>query len=75
MQRAWEHNVRFAAEEPTKLASLFGGKETSSTGFGLGFDRTWRSWDRREANVARLLVYTPMSKMEAVRIAEKRCAG
>ena len=54
-----------------ELASLFGGKETSSTGFGLGFDRIMeivRIEEKRTSPV--FLVYTPDVKMEAVRIAK-----
>ena len=55
-----------------ELASLFGGKETSSTGFGLGFDRIMEIVqidERRTPPV--FLVYTPDVKVEAVRIAKK----
>jgi len=54
-----------------ELASLFGGKETSSTGFGLGFDRIMeivRIEEKRTSPV--FLVYTQDVKMEAVRIAK-----
>jgi histidyl-tRNA synthetase len=54
-----------------ELASLFGGKETSSTGFGLGFDRIMEIIEldvEKPAPVA--LVYTPDVKTEAVRIAK-----
>lgn len=54
-----------------ELASLFGGKETSSTGFGLGFDRIMEIAEldvEKPAPVA--LVYTPDVKTEAVRIAK-----
>jgi histidyl-tRNA synthetase len=54
-----------------ELASLFGGKETSSTGFGLGFDRIMeivQIVERRRSPV--FLVYTPDVKVEAVRIAK-----
>jgi histidyl-tRNA synthetase len=54
-----------------ELASLFGGKETSSTGFGLNFDRIMeivRIEEKRTSPV--FLVYTPDVKMEAVRIAK-----
>jgi histidyl-tRNA synthetase len=55
-----------------ELASLFGGRETSSTGFGLGFDRIMEivqgDWQQRAPLV---LAYTPDVKVEAVRIAVK----
>lgn len=54
-----------------ELASLFGGMETSSTGFGLGFDRIMEIAEfdvEKPAPVA--LVYTPDVKTEAVRIAK-----
>jgi histidyl-tRNA synthetase len=55
-----------------ELASLFGGKETSSTGFGLGFDRIMeivQIVEKRRSPV--FLVYTPDVKVEAIRIANK----
>ncbi len=54
-----------------ELASLFGGKEISSTGFGLGFDRIMEivQIDERRASPV-FLVYTPDVKVEAVRIAK-----
>ena len=55
-----------------ELASLFGGKETSSTGFGLGFDRIMeivQIVEKRRSPV--FLAYTPDVKVEAVRIANK----
>lgn len=55
-----------------ELASLFGGKETSSTGFGLGFDRIMEIVQIEEKRTSPVfLVYTPDVKMEAVRIAKK----
>ncbi len=55
-----------------ELASLFGGKEISSTGFGLGFDRIMEivQIDERRTSPV-FLVYTPDVKVEAVRIAKK----
>ena len=55
-----------------ELASLFGGKEISSTGFGLGFDRIMEivQIDERRTSPV-FLVYTPDVKVEAVRIAMK----
>jgi histidyl-tRNA synthetase len=52
-----------------ELASLFGGQETSSTGFGLGFDRIMeiaRVEERRRPPV--VLAYTPDVKAEAIRL-------
>lgn len=55
-----------------ELASLFGGKETSSTGFGLGFDRIMEiaKIEERERPPASL-VCTPDVRAEAVKIAAK----
>ncbi len=53
-----------------ELASLFGGKEISSTGFGLGFDRIMEIVQIKEARKSPVfLVYTPDVKVEAARIA------
>lgn len=54
-----------------ELASLFGGKETSSTGFGLGFDRIMEiaQVDERRNSMI-FLAYTPDVKVEAVKIAK-----
>ncbi|RQW81275.1 MAG: histidine--tRNA ligase [Methanothrix sp.] len=55
-----------------ELASLFGGKETSSTGFGLGFDRIMEIVqidEKRKAPV--FLVFTPDVKIDAAKIAMK----
>jgi histidyl-tRNA synthetase len=55
-----------------ELASLFGGKETSSTGFGLGFDRIMEIVQidvERKAPV--FLVYMPDVKIDAAKIAMK----
>jgi len=54
-----------------ELASLFGGKETSSTGFGLGFDRIMEiaQVDERRKSMI-FLAYTPDVKVEAVKIAK-----
>ena len=53
-----------------ELCSLFGGAETSSTGFGLGFDRIMEivQLDTKRRAPA-VLVYTPDVKKEAVGIA------
>lgn len=55
-----------------ELASLFGGKETSSTGFGLGFDRIMeivQIEDERKPPV--FLAFTPDVKVDAAKIAKK----
>lgn len=53
-----------------ELASLFGGKETSSTGFGLGFDRIMEIAEMDGARpVPVALIYTPDVKADAIRIA------
>jgi len=53
-----------------ELASLFGGKETSSTGFGLGFDRIMEIVALNGARAAPVcLAYTPDVKMQAAKIA------
>jgi histidyl-tRNA synthetase len=55
-----------------ELCSLFGGAETSSTGFGLGFDRIMeivQLESKRKAPV--VLVYTPDVKHEAVKVAKE----
>jgi histidyl-tRNA synthetase len=55
-----------------ELASLFGGKETSSTGFGLGFDRIMEIVQIDEKRkVPVFLVFTPDVKIDAARIAMK----
>ncbi|VVB72588.1 Histidine--tRNA ligase [uncultured archaeon] len=55
-----------------ELASLFGGKETSSTGFGLGFDRIMEIVQIEKTRRSPVyLVYTPDVKVEAARIAIK----
>jgi len=55
-----------------ELASLFGGKETSSTGFGLGFDRIMEIAQIEEKQKPPVfLVYTPDVKVEAVKIAKQ----
>jgi histidyl-tRNA synthetase len=54
-----------------ELASLFGGKEVSSTGFGLGFDRIMeiaQILETRRSPV--VLAYTPDVKVEAAKIAK-----
>jgi histidyl-tRNA synthetase len=54
-----------------ELASLFGGKETSSTGFGLGFDRIMEIAEVNERrNSPIFLAYTPDVKVEAVKMAK-----
>jgi len=55
-----------------ELCSLFGGAETSSTGFGLGFDRIMEIVQleiKRKAPI--VLVYTPDVKQEAAKIAKE----
>ena len=55
-----------------ELCSLFGGAETSSTGFGLGFDRIMEIVQleiKRKAPT--VLVYTPDVKQEAAKIAKE----
>lgn len=55
-----------------ELASLFGGKETSSTGFGLGFDRIMeivKMASRRPSPV--YVAFTPDVKKEAARIGKE----
>lgn len=53
-----------------ELASLFGGKETSSTGFGIGFDRIMEiAQVEEEWQPPVFLIYTPDVKVEAVKIA------
>lgn len=54
-----------------ELASVFGGAEISSTGFGLGFDRIMEIVEldaKKRAPV--VVVYTPDVKAEAVKIAK-----
>lgn len=54
-----------------ELASLFGGAEISSTGFGLGFDRIMEIAEldvKRRAPI--VIAYTPDVKAEAVKIAK-----
>lgn len=55
-----------------ELASLFGGSETFSTGFGLGFDRIMEivgEVDRPKPPV--VLAFTPDVKIDAIRIAKR----
>jgi histidyl-tRNA synthetase len=55
-----------------ELASLFGGKETSSTGFGLGFDRIMeiaQVEERRKSPM--VLAFTPDVKAEAIRLGKR----
>jgi histidyl-tRNA synthetase len=55
-----------------ELCSLFGGAETSSTGFGLGFDRIMeivQLESKRKAPV--VLAYTPDVKQDAVKVAKE----
>lgn len=55
-----------------ELAGLFGGAETSSTGFGLGFDRIMEIVQIDELRrFPVVLAYTPDVKLEAVKIAER----
>ena len=52
-----------------ELASLFGGKETSSTGFGLGFDRIMEIVQmERSRRSPVFLAFTPDVKMQAAKI-------
>ena len=55
-----------------ELASLFGGKETSSTGFGLGFDRIMEiaQVEERKRSPA-VLAFTPDVKAEAIRLGNR----
>ncbi len=53
-----------------ELASLFGGKETSSTGFGLGFDRIMEIVQMEGSRTSPVfLAFTPDVKMQAAKIA------
>ena len=53
-----------------ELASLFGGKEISSTGFGLGFDRIMEvAQIKEERKTPVFLIYSPDVKSDAARIA------
>ena len=53
-----------------ELASLFGGKEISSTGLGLGFDRIMEVARIKEETMPPLfLIYTPDVKADAARMA------
>jgi histidyl-tRNA synthetase len=53
-----------------ELASLFGGKETSSTGFGLGFDRIMEIVQMEGSRTPPVfLAFTPDVKMQAAKIA------
>ena len=55
-----------------ELAGLFGGAETSSTGFGLGFDRIMEIVQIDELKRSPVfLAYTPDVKVEAVKIAKE----
>jgi histidyl-tRNA synthetase len=55
-----------------ELASLFGGQETSSTGFGLGFDRIMEIAQVEEQQRSpAVLVYTPDVKAEAIRLGSR----
>ena len=55
-----------------ELASLFGGKETSSTGFGLGFDRIMEIVQMNSSRPRPVfVVFTPDVKREAARIASR----
>jgi len=52
-----------------ELASLFGGQETSSTGFGLGFDRIMEIVELDAKKLTPVsLVYTPDVKKDAIKI-------
>jgi histidyl-tRNA synthetase len=53
-----------------ELASLFGGKETSSTGFGLGFDRIMEIVQMEGSRTSPVfLAFTPDVKVQATKIA------
>jgi histidyl-tRNA synthetase len=53
-----------------ELASLFGGKETSSTGFGLGFDRIMEVVQMEQSRTSPVfLAFTPDVKVQATKIA------
>ncbi len=55
-----------------ELAGLFGGVETSSTGFGLGFDRIMEIVQIDELRRSPVvLAYTPDVKLEAARLAKR----
>ncbi|MBN1234701.1 MAG: histidine--tRNA ligase [Methanotrichaceae archaeon] len=55
-----------------ELASLFGGKETSSTGFGLGFDRIMEIVPmERSRRSPVFLAFTPDVKIQAAKIAKE----
>jgi histidyl-tRNA synthetase len=55
-----------------ELANLFGGKEISSTGFGLGFDRIMEIVQmERSRRSPVFLAFTPDVKMQAVKIAKE----
>ena len=55
-----------------ELASLFGGKETSSTGFGLGFDRIMEIVQMEPSRMSPVfLAFTPDVKMQAAKIARE----
>jgi len=53
-----------------ELASLFGGKETSSTGFGLGFDRIMEIVQMNQSRSTPVfLAFTPDVKKDAAKVA------
>jgi histidyl-tRNA synthetase len=55
-----------------ELASLFGGKETSSTGFGLGFDRIMEIVQMQGSRTSPVfLAFTPDVKVQAAKIARE----
>ena len=55
-----------------ELASLFGGKETSSTGFGLGFDRIMEIGQMEGSRRSPIfLAFTPDVKVQAAKIARE----
>jgi histidyl-tRNA synthetase len=55
-----------------ELASLFGGKETSSTGFGLGFDRIMEVVQMELSRTSPVfLAFTPDVKVQATKIARE----
>jgi histidyl-tRNA synthetase len=59
-----------------ELASLFGGKETSSTGFGLGFDRIMEIVQMDGSRTSPVfLAFTPDVKVQAAKIARELRRG
>jgi histidyl-tRNA synthetase len=55
-----------------ELASLFGGAETNSTGFGLGFDRIMEIMQIKAIRIPPIfLAFTPDAKTEAIKVTQK----